>query len=329
MARPIKKGINYFNLDVTFFHDIKIRKIRNACGNQSIAILIYLLCTIYEEQGYYMRWDEDIRFLVADDLGAKESAVQDVVDKACAVGFFENEMFEEYKVLTSKRIQENYKLAAKQKKDGSIDPNYQLPKVSNHDNGVSNDGNSVSSGDNPVSSSESTHNREEQIISDDNRIKNQSSGKPKYASTDEPYQIAKHLFKRIRANNSDFSPKFGEKDLQRWANDIRLAHERDGREYEALNRMVDWCQTDSFWQGNILSGSKLRAKYDTMAAQANAKRKPKNNSRGGRKEIVPKWAQTDGSQTGSKPNAGNQMSDADHQRLSERIAKITAPTKEG
>lgn len=162
MARPIKKGINYFNLDVTFFHDIKIRKIRNACGNQSIAILIYLLCNIYEDEGYYMRWDEDIRFLVADDLGAKESAVQDVVDKASAVGFFDNELFKQYHVLTSKRIQENYQLAAKQKKDHSIDPRYQLPKVSNVDN-------PVSSHDNPVSKSESTHNRSDQSKSNNNK----------------------------------------------------------------------------------------------------------------------------------------------------------------
>ncbi|VDG31463.1 hypothetical protein [Lactobacillus plantarum subsp. plantarum] [Lactiplantibacillus mudanjiangensis] len=169
MARPIKNGINYFNLDVTFFSDMKIRKIRNACGNQSIAILIYLLCTIYEDKGYYMRWDEDIRFLVADDLGAKESAVQDVVDKAKTVGFFDDEIFKQYQVLTSKRIQENYKLAAKQKKDGSIDPKYRLPKVSTIDNEVSMNGNSVSNNGNPVSTPESTHIKTEQSKTDNNK----------------------------------------------------------------------------------------------------------------------------------------------------------------
>ena len=79
MARPIKKGIDYFNLDVDFLRDIKVRKIMRACGNQSIAVLICLLCNIYQDEGYYMTWDADMRFLVADDIGAKESAVQDVV----------------------------------------------------------------------------------------------------------------------------------------------------------------------------------------------------------------------------------------------------------
>lgn len=147
MARPIKKGIDYFNLDVDFLRDIKVRKIMRACGNQSIAVLICLLCNIYQDEGYYMTWDADMRFLVADDIGAKESAVQDVVLKASEVGFFDAEMFKQEKILTSKRIQENYKLASRQKKDSSILNQYRLPRVSNAGNGVN-------SADNPHSISE-------------------------------------------------------------------------------------------------------------------------------------------------------------------------------
>ncbi len=154
MARPIKKGIDYFNLDVDFLRDIKVRKIMRACGNQSIAVLICLLCNIYQDEGYYMTWDADMRFLVADDIGAKESAVQDVVLKASEVGFFDAEMFKQEKILTSKRIQENYKLASRQKKDSSILEKYRLPRFSNTDNGVSNVGNEVNNTDNPHSISE-------------------------------------------------------------------------------------------------------------------------------------------------------------------------------
>ncbi|CAB1721822.1 DUF4373 domain-containing protein [Lactiplantibacillus plantarum] len=154
MARPIKKGIDYFNLDVDFLRDIKVRKIMRACGNQSIAVLICLLCNIYQDEGYYMTWDADMRFLVADDIGAKESAVQDVVLKASEVGFFDAVMFKQENILTSKRIQENYKLASRQKKDSSILKKYRLPRVSNTDNGVSNVGNEVNNTDNPHSISE-------------------------------------------------------------------------------------------------------------------------------------------------------------------------------
>ncbi|APB84640.1 DUF4373 domain-containing protein [Lactiplantibacillus plantarum] len=154
MARPIKKGIDYFNLDVDFLRDIKVRKIMRACGNQSIAVLICLLCNIYQDEGYYMTWDADMRFLVADDIGAKESAVQDVVLKASEVGFFDAEIFKQEKILTSKRIQENYKLASRQKKDSSILNQYRLSRVSNTDNGVSSAGNGVNSADNPHSISE-------------------------------------------------------------------------------------------------------------------------------------------------------------------------------
>lgn len=149
MARPIKKGLDYFPLDVDLIHDIKIRKIMRACGAQSIAVLVDLLGNIYGDEGYYMRWDDDDCFLVADDIGTSEAAVQEIVAKAVQVDFFDKGMYEENLILTSKGIQERYKMAAKKKKDSTIDPRYQLPKiVSSSQNEVSGADNSVSGADN-------------------------------------------------------------------------------------------------------------------------------------------------------------------------------------
>lgn len=75
MARPYKQGLDYFPLDVNFLQDIKTRKIMRACGAQSIPILISLLSSIYREAGYYVQWDSDMPFLVADEVGASEGAV--------------------------------------------------------------------------------------------------------------------------------------------------------------------------------------------------------------------------------------------------------------
>lgn len=146
---------------------------------------------------------------------------------------------------------------------------------------------------------------------------------PTYDPTSQPYKIAEHLFDCIRANNAEFKPKFGPKDLQRWANDIRLAHERDGRDYDKLYHMVDWCQSDDFWQSNILSGAKLRAKYDTMAAQANSKYRSKGRTNG-RKEIMPKWAQSGASQADSKPKSGKSLTDEQRKQLAERVNKLVS-----
>ncbi|MCG0854568.1 phage replication initiation protein [Lactiplantibacillus plantarum] len=90
------------------------------------------------------------------------------------------------------------------------------------------------------------------------------NSKTEYGPDDPPYKVAVHLLTRIKQRQSDFK----EPNLQKWANDIRLAHERDHRDYEKLDWLVDWSQDNSFWQANILSAGKLRKQYDTLMGQA-------------------------------------------------------------
>ena len=288
MARPLKKGLDYFPLDVDLIHDIKIRKIMRACGAQSIAVLVDLLGSIYGDEGYYMQWDDDSCFLVADDVGTSEAAVQEIVAKAVQVGFFDSGMYDDQSILTSKGIQERYRMAAKKKKDSSIDPKFQLPKI------VSSADNLVYGGDNPVSGSDNPQSKVKKTKVNKSKERPRSD-KPKYGPDDLPYQVAEHLLRRIRGHNPDFK----QPNLQHWANDVRLAHERDKRDYDKLNHMVDWCQDDDFWQGNILSAKKLREKYDQLAAQANRDFKRGKPVRA--KETLPDWAQRDSAQSQAKP----------------------------
>lgn len=116
MARPIKTGIDYYPLDVDFLQDIKVRKIMKACGIQSITILISLLSSIYRDEGYYVGWDSDMSFLVADEVGTSEGAVLEFVNKAVQVDFFDEELFKKYKIVTSAGIQKRYLEAVKRRK---------------------------------------------------------------------------------------------------------------------------------------------------------------------------------------------------------------------
>lgn len=109
-GRPTKQGIDYFPMDVGFFSDVKIRKISRACGSQSASILICLLCNIYKDEGYYIVWDEDLPFVIADIVGVSEGAVKEVLIKALQVGFFDNTLYEKYHVLTSFGIQNDFSL---------------------------------------------------------------------------------------------------------------------------------------------------------------------------------------------------------------------------
>jgi len=59
----------------------------------------------------------------------------------------------------------------------------------------------------------------------------------------------------------------------KWADAFRLLHEKDGHAWADIAAMVDWCQADPFWRANILSGDKLREKWDQLAAKRAAETK--------------------------------------------------------
>lgn len=149
MARPKKQGIDYFPLDVDFFSDVKIRKIARACGSQSTSILICLLCNIYKDNGYYILWDEDLPFVIADSVGVSEGAVKEVILKAIQVDFFDKDIYEKYKVLTSHGIQSRFKSAVYKREEIEYVVEYLVSDIQN----------SISDGKNCVSDTESTQSK--------------------------------------------------------------------------------------------------------------------------------------------------------------------------
>ncbi|WP_321388985.1 DUF4373 domain-containing protein [uncultured Enterococcus sp.] len=285
MARPTKKGITYFPLDVDFFSDIKVRKIIRANGADSVSILISLLCSIYRE-GYYIEWDNDTAFLISDEIGVSEGSVTETVRKATQIGFFNKELFDRCSILTSKGIQERYKTITYQRKNNDIKKEFNLlventpidepsgnetsPQVSfSHEK-------HIHGSDNHAEGTQSKVNK-----SKVNKSKKNSRKSKTYDELSEHYQLADYLFKKILVNN----PEAKQPNLQKWADDIRLAIERDKRSPEKLKNMIDWCQSHNFWSGVILSTAKLREKYDQMAAQANSQvQKPVT-----RQEKLPDW----------------------------------------
>ena len=107
-GRPIKQGIDYFPLDTGFFQDVKVRKIMRACGPNAVSVLISLLCNIYRDNGYYILWDEDLPFFIADEVGVSEGCVKETLLKAVQVGFFDVEKYAAHRILTSSGIQKRF-----------------------------------------------------------------------------------------------------------------------------------------------------------------------------------------------------------------------------
>jgi len=64
-----------------------------------------------------------------------------------------------------------------------------------------------------------------------------------------------------------------------WAKNTASAIDRmirlDGRNLEQVRRVIEWSQDNDFWWKNILSGEKLREKFDQLEADMGTESKPK------------------------------------------------------
>ena len=108
MARISKPGLDYFPLDVNFLQDLKVRRISCRHHAAGIAALTSLLCLIYKEKGYYVLWNKDTLFDIAQEACCEEEEMQAIIDDCLSVGLFDTYIYKEYGVLTSQAIQEQY-----------------------------------------------------------------------------------------------------------------------------------------------------------------------------------------------------------------------------
>ncbi|MDT2757689.1 DUF4373 domain-containing protein [Enterococcus asini] len=126
MARPLKQGLDYYPLDVEFYRDIKMRRLTHAFGVESLVLMLTLVGIIYKEEGYFTHWNEEVCFLVAADNYTTEEQVTAVVQKAVAVGYFDQMCYETYGILTSSEIQKHYLAATYKRKQVTMVAEYFL-----------------------------------------------------------------------------------------------------------------------------------------------------------------------------------------------------------
>ena len=289
MARPLKQGIDYFPLDVGFLRDVKVRKIMKACGVSAPTILICLVGYIYKDYGYFLCWDEEVGFLVADEVGVSEALVLEVLQQALRVDFFNQKLFDEHKVITSTGIQKRYFAAvARRSKVEVIEKYCLLPRnegVISDNNLVFVDRNSVPAYNNSVSVNKSTQSKEKK--SKVKEIKEEIVFVSADASTHIPktftedsieYKSSVFLIKKILERDSKAKVPKTEVDIQKWCSHIDYILRLDEREPSQLKEVLIYATSDPFWSSNILSTKKLRDKYSTMLLQMQSKKGNRNNN---------------------------------------------------
>ena len=128
MARPTKKGLDYFPFDVDFFEDEKIAAISGEFGLKGEIVAVKLLCAIYRN-GYFILWSDMLRLKILRDLpGVSPDLLDKIVDRLVRWEFFDKTLFDSVGVLTSRGIQKRYLSVAK-RRTGTEEMPYLLVSV--------------------------------------------------------------------------------------------------------------------------------------------------------------------------------------------------------
>lgn len=115
VSRPRKQGLEYFSLDVDFFSDKKIKILKARYGRDGITIYLYLLCEIYKGNGYYLKWDDDYKFILAGELNLTDGLIEQVLKFLVERSLFDDTLFYSDTILTSPTIQKRFQRAVKER----------------------------------------------------------------------------------------------------------------------------------------------------------------------------------------------------------------------
>lgn len=90
--------------------------------------------------------------------------------------------------------------------------------------------------------------------------------KPMFDHGSMPYRAARWLADQIEERLSNCTPHT-EATLQSWAADFDKCNRLDKHSWESINEVLQFSQSDPFWQSNILSGGKFRKQYTQLLAK--------------------------------------------------------------
>lgn len=158
MARPTKKGLDYFPHDTHTDQDTALALVEAEFGLEAYAVYFKLLEFIYS-QGYAIPWGPDECLLFAKRIGAfgVSSRISEIIKGLVRRSLFDGRVLNSFQILTSASIQARW-LEAKRKKVEDIDKRFRLvadnrtaPEVSAPEIGVNTPGNRVFAAKTPVS----------------------------------------------------------------------------------------------------------------------------------------------------------------------------------
>ena len=116
MAGILQEGLHFASIPVTIFdNDARIDRLLDAQGWRGVGVYMYLLLRAYGGRGYYTEWCFADCATTARKMGGGVSAknVEEAMRCCTQVGLWDKRLLEEWGILTSIDVQQNYLIAAK------------------------------------------------------------------------------------------------------------------------------------------------------------------------------------------------------------------------
>lgn len=129
MAGRPKAGLDYAGWSVNIFDgDTKIDKLLDAQGWIGFSIYFFLCQMAYKFDGYFYRWCFDDSSTTARRMGGglRAKSVEETVRYCLQIGLFDQRLFDEWNILTSKGIQRRFLSAIQGRRVKSVIADYWL-----------------------------------------------------------------------------------------------------------------------------------------------------------------------------------------------------------
>ena len=289
MARPVKEGLDYFELDCHM--EEKVRLIQAEFGLKGFAIVVKLYQKIYGGFGYYCEWNEDSLLLFMSENGVssrdEKNLISEIVAACIRRNIFSEKLFKEFGILTSYGVQKRYLNAVSRREKVELIKEYLLISVGKNQDNVCI--NSINVNRNSVNVCSNSQSREEKSREDNNIVATPAEPKPATVSFQDGSFEIRCVDMIINSclktfPNSKVPRTISEK--QKWAIEIDRMKRIDKRSEEDIVNALDYALTDSFWQTNIRSAKKFREKFETLIVQSR-----KNRNRGNSKNSFNNFTQ--------------------------------------
>ena len=319
MARPPKVGLDYFPLDVNFLNDLKTKKIVRSYGASAVAVALNVFINIYRDNGYYAECDDDFIFLIADELKLDEEYTKNVIKKMVEVDFFDKNLYENHKILTSIGIQNRYVLASGRRVRTKINEVYDLinPKKEEfmhtetefmYTETQENEGLCIQK------YTKEKKRKEIEVVSD-NEIENLAD-EPEATTAQKQISDVLNFYENHFGMLSDYIRQ----SILKWCNDLNPALVKRALEISVEDNVL------KFRYANAILLDWAHKGIDTIEkalAEGNARQRAKQNNYNrprGYVESVPSW--TNNPQQTQPPKQPTQMDEKARNDLAEQIAKL-------